>query len=74
MATPTDLEHARAVKRAHGAALMERYQASGLAIGRQDEEYVLVVYLPAPRPDLAAPVAIDGVRLTFEVTGRFRVQ
>ena len=45
----------------------------GLGIGKHDDAYVLVVYLPAPRPDLAEPVVVDGVRLKFEVTGRFRV-
>lgn len=64
----------RAVKRARERALIAQYAATGLGIGKHDDGYVLVVYLPAPRPDIAEPVFVDGVRLKFEVTGRFRVQ
>lgn len=64
----------RAVKRAREQALIAQYGAVGLGIGKQDDRYVLVVYLPAAREDLAAPVFVDGVRLKFEVTGRFGVQ
>ena len=64
----------RAVKRAREEALIAQYGAVGLGIGRQGDAYVLVVYLRAAREGLAEPVFVDGVRLKFEVTGRFGVQ
>ena len=60
----------------HRIALLDRFQAVGLGIGKQDATegggYVIVVYLDSERDRPVGPVAVEDVPLRFEVTGEIR--
>lgn len=72
---PRDLEEVRALLRREKAALIMKYHAEGVAIGRgsSPDSYAIVVYLSAARPELG-DTELDGVPLRFEVTGKFHPQ
>ena len=75
MADPTKLEEVRQVMDRHKHAIIEQYGAEGAGIGKanpQSAEYVIVVYLRSPKNFPEATV--EGVRLVFEVTGKFEKQ
>ena len=73
MADPRNLDTVKALKRKHEAEIMRRYGATGVAIGKSGDEYVIVVYLAAKRADIEEPVVIEGVRLQFQVTGPLKI-
>lgn len=56
-------------------AIVRDFDAIGCAVGKQrlnDDEYVIVVYLRAPRAAPAEPVSIEGIPVVFVVTGEIR--
>jgi hypothetical protein len=74
MADPTKLDEVRDVLARNKSQIMSTYRAEGVGIGKEkptDTSHVLVVYI-ASRGDLPKqPIAIEGVPLQFEVTGKF---
>lgn len=76
MTEVADLGYAQRVRDRHKAELLSRFQAVGLGIGKQDAAagggYVIVVYLDSERHRPEAPVFVEGVPVTFEVTGHVR--
>jgi hypothetical protein len=70
------LEAVREVLQRHRENIMQRYHASGVAIGKSDlgdDSYAIVVYLAsaADRPSQAQ--SVEGVPLKFVVTGPFKL-
>jgi hypothetical protein len=73
MADPKDLESVRTLFAAHKDEILRRYGAVGGGIGRNENEYVITVYLRSKNDSPAEPVSIEGVRVRFEVTGEFHL-
>ena len=74
MVDPCNLEKVRQLLRLNKTELIRRYQAEGVAIGKQllaGDCYVIVVYLDHEQKVPIQPVALEGVPLQFEVTGKF---
>ena len=66
-------ESVREVLARHRDQLIDRYDAVGVGLGKQnihDEDYVIVVYLAAPRRQSVDDVRVEGVPVVFRVTGR----
>jgi hypothetical protein len=72
-----DKEQVRAVLARHQDAIISRYNAAGVGIGKvhpTDEQYVITVYIekkgeqPKEQPD------VEGVPLMFVVSGAFKIQ
>jgi hypothetical protein len=74
MTDPKNLETVRALLNRSRKDLMERHQAEGVGIGRQGDEYVIVVYLRSATQRPKKPESLEGVPLKFEVTGPFTTQ
>ncbi|MDQ2898970.1 MAG: hypothetical protein M3Y07_04120 [Acidobacteriota bacterium] len=72
MENPKDLEAVRRVLAEHRDDIVARYHAVGTGIGRNENEYVITVYLRVAKDRPLEPVSIEGVRLNFEVTGEIR--
>lgn len=72
MADPSDLESVKALFAERKSEILGRYNAVGGGIGRNDNEYVITVYLRSKADMPAGLVRIDGVRLRFEITGEIR--
>ena len=69
------LEAVKEVLQRHRADLMQRYRASGVAVGKSDagdDAYAIVVYLASATDRPSQPESIEGVPLKFVVTGPFR--
>lgn len=74
MTDPKNLESVRALLNRSRKDLMERHHAEGVGIGRQGDEYVIVVYLRTAAQRPKEPESLEGVPLKFEVTGPFTTQ
>ncbi len=75
MAEDKSLEEVRAVLDRQREAILARYGAQGVGIGRpagRTTGYGLVVYLATAPEKPLADTEIEGVPLRFEVTGHFR--
>ena len=74
MVDQTNLETVRAFLKNHKEEIIKRYQAEGVAIGKEhpdDKDYVIVVYLHDAKQKPNDPVILDNIKLKFEVTGSF---
>jgi len=74
MTDPRNLEAVRALLQRRRHELIGQYQAAGVGIGRENDVYVIVVYLKSARQRPAEGRDLEGVPLKFEVTGRFTTQ
>jgi hypothetical protein len=77
MADPRSLEEVRAVLEQNRDSLVRDYGAVGTGIGKADppsDRYVITVYLRSAsmRPD--RPLAIEGIDISFVVTGEIVTQ
>jgi len=77
VADPKNLDDVRQLLQQHKRELMQKYQAQGVAVGKQnlsDDSYVIVVHLASRNELPAGEAEVEGVPLKFEVTGRFKAQ
>jgi hypothetical protein len=72
MADPRSLEEVRAVLERNREALVRDYDAVGTGIGKVDpssDRYVITVYLHSAGDAPATPRSLEGVDVSFVVTG-----
>jgi len=77
VADSANLDAVKEVLQQHKRELMERYQAEGVAIGKAspaDDRYVIVVFLAKKQDGLTESAEVDGIPVSFRVTGRFEAQ
>jgi hypothetical protein len=72
MTDSNQLESVRSVFRRSKDSLIETYEAQGAGVGKEGDDYVIVVYLSSSRRRPVDPVSVEGVPVKFEVTGRFK--
>ena len=77
MANPKDIESVRVYFDQHKHEIIDRFNATGAGIGKNDptdDGYVIVVYLKTNKDLPAEPVILDDIPIKFEVTGGFELQ
>lgn len=72
MVDPRDLNAVRALLERSKTALMKKYEAAGVGVGKHGNGYAIVVYLGSAKHRPARETTLEGVPLKFEVTGPFR--
>jgi len=75
MADPHALEEVRRVVAAHRTAILARFSAVGLGVGRPEPDgpYVITVYVER-LPERSEPMSVEDVPIRLVVTGPFRAQ
>lgn len=74
MLNSTDLKAVRGVLARHKTALLSKYHATGIGVGKAEGAatgYVIVVYLDGKERKPAETVVVEGIPVRFEVTGSF---
>lgn len=72
MADARSLDEVRAVLQRHRESLTNRYKAVGTGIGKagpDSDRYAIALYLPSVDLRPAQTVSVEGVELSFVVTG-----
>lgn len=77
MADARNLESVRKVLQTHRTQIMSDYGAAGIGIGRAQEDataYVLVAYMQTGGRIPKDTVVVEGIPLSFEITGEIKLQ
>ncbi len=77
MADAHNLESVRKVLQAHRTQIMSDHGAAGIGIGRAQDDakaYVLVVYMHTADRIPKETVVVEGIPLTFEISGELKLQ
>jgi hypothetical protein len=75
MAVRNDLGRVREVLRRNRTLILSTYHAVGVGIGKDPADrtsFAIIVYLPRPGEQPRTRVTIEGVPLSFLVTGQFK--